>query len=306
MNLRPLLLIAGLASLALTPAAAPAAEAAEAVEPVFVALAPNVAMLRGPDTAVLLAESDDASILVDSELPKTTPGLLKALERRKPVAYVVNTHGHPDHVGGNQALTARGATLVAHENAWRRLSALNPPKRANPAPSGAARPNLIVKSDTELRLGTVEVRLIHVPKAHTDGDLLVYFPASNVLHMGDCFFNGMYPVIDTNSGGTVDGLIAALNRGLALADDKTQIVGGHGPIGGRRSLTDARDMLIEVRGLVARLKRAGKSREQVLQAAPTQDLDSRWGSSWGENWVKNWVKPAQIVGSVYDSLPAQP
>lgn len=298
MNLRPLLLIAGLASLALMPAAAPAAEAAEAVEPVFVALAPNVAMLRGPDTAVLLAESDDASILVDSELPKTTPGLLKALERRKPVAYVVNTHGHPDHVGGNQALAARGATLVAHENAWRRLSVLNPPK--------AARPNLIVKSDTQLRLGTVEVRLIHVPKAHTDGDLLVYFPASNVLHMGDCFFNGMYPVIDTNSGGTVDGLIAALNWGLALADDKTQIVGGHGPIGGRRSLTDARDMLVEVRGLVARLKRAGKSREQVLRAAPTQDLDSRWGSSWGENWVKNWVKPAEIVGSVYDSLPAQP
>jgi len=293
-NLRSLPLIAGLAGFALVPAAA----AAEAVEPAFVALAPHVRMLRGPDTAVLLAESDQASILVDSERPETTPALLKALEGRPPVAYVVNTHGHPDHVGGNQALAARGAVIVAHESAWRRLSALKHSDRPDPAAPKAARSNLIVQGDRELRLGNVEVRLIHVPKAHTDGDLLVYFPAANVLHMGDCFFNGLYPIIDTDSGGTVDGLIAALNRGLALADDKTHVVGGHGPIGGRRSLTDARDMLVEVRGLVARLKRAGKSREQVLQAAPTQDLDSRWGD--------DWVKPAQIVGAVYDSLPARP
>jgi glyoxylase-like metal-dependent hydrolase (beta-lactamase superfamily II) len=155
-----------------------------------------------------------------------------------------------------------------------------------------------VLGDARLRLGELEARLIHVPAAHTDGDLLVHVPAANVLHMGDCFFNGLYPIIDTGTGGTVDGLIAALDRGLALSDTRTRIVAGHGPVGGRADLKKARDMLVEVRDRVARLKRAGKTREQTLAAAPTRDLDATWG--------QDWVKPAQIVGSVYDSLPARP
>ncbi|MEH6420241.1 MBL fold metallo-hydrolase [Pseudomonas sp. CGJS7] len=298
MNLRPLLFVAGLVL-----AAAPAsrAEPPAAPEPAFVALAPGLSALRGPATTVLLAESDDAALLVDSELPKTAPALLKALEGRKPLRYVVNTHWHLDHVGGNQALAERGAVVVAHENAWQRMAAdtfLKHLNRTIPALPVSARPSLTLKGDGKLRLGALEAQLIHVPKAHTDGDLLVYFPSANVLHMGDCFFNGLYPIIDTGTGGTVDGLIAALDRGLAVADGKTRILAGHGPIGSQADLKAARDMLVEVRERVARLKRSGKTREQALAAAPTQDLDARWG--------QDWVKPAQIVGSVYDSLPARP
>ncbi|MGO1071505.1 MBL fold metallo-hydrolase [Lysobacter sp. CA199] len=302
MNPRSLLLLGGLLGGSAVLAGSPArAEPPAATEPAFVELVPGLSVLRGPATTVLLAQAEDASILVDSELPKTAPALMKALEGRKPLRYVVNTHWHLDHVGGNQALAERGAVVVAHENAWRRVSEdtfLKHLNRTIPALPMAARPSLTLQGDGKLRLGTLEARLIHVPQAHTDGDLLVHFPAANVLHMGDCFFNGLYPIIDTGTGGMVDGLIAALDRGLTLADGKTRIVAGHGPIGGRNDLKAARDMLVDVRERVARRKRAGKTREQTLAAAPTQDLDAKWG--------QDWVTPAQIVGSVYDSLPAKP
>ncbi|MGH8079761.1 MAG: MBL fold metallo-hydrolase [Lysobacter sp.] len=298
MNLRSFLLAAGLSLLAVSPSRA---ESPPPAEPGFVELAPGLSILRGPATTVLLAESGEASLLVDSELPKTAPALIKALEGRKPLRYVVNTHWHLDHVGGNEALAGRGAVVVAHENARRRMSEdtfLKHLNRTMTALPVAARPSLTLEGDGRLRLGELEARLIHVPKAHTDGDLLVHFPSANVLHMGDCFFNGLYPIIDTGTGGTVDGLIAALDRGLTLSDGNTRIVAGHGPIGSRADLKAARDMLAEVRARVAKLKRSGQSREQVLAATPTADLDAKWG--------QDWVKPAQIVGSVYDSLPAKP
>ena len=292
---------------AATPApAAPTAPTAAtpapaSASPGFVELAPGLSLFQGPATTLLLAESADAALLVDSELGKTAPALLRALQGRKPLRYLVNTHWHLDHVGGNQALAGLGATVVAHENAYRRMAEdtyLKHLDRTMPALPPAALPRITLQGDGRLRLGSLEARLIHVPAAHTDGDLLVHFPAAKVLHMGDCFFNGLYPIIDTGTGGTVDGLIAALERGLALADGDTRVVAGHGPPGDRTHLKAARDMLVEVRGRVARLKRAGQRREQVLAAAPTRDLDPHWGQSW--------VKPAQIVGSVYDSLPDKP
>lgn len=273
------------------------APAAEPI-PAWVELAPGLSAWSGPATTVLLAETEHGALLVDSETAKAAPALGQALAGRKPLRYVVNTHWHSDHAGGNEALAATGATLVAHENARRRMAEatfLKHHNRVIPPLPAAALPGVTLAGDGRIRLDGLEARLIHVPAAHTDGDLLVHFPAANVLHMGDCYFNGFYPIIDTGVGGTVDGLIAALDRGLALSDPRTRIVAGHGPIGTRADLKAARDMLVEVRERVAKLKRAGRTREQVLAAAPTADLDPVWG--------QNWVKPAQIVGSVYDSLP---
>ncbi|WP_158549214.1 MBL fold metallo-hydrolase [Lysobacter silvisoli] len=295
-RVRPLLLALSWAACALSGAAA-AADAPPAA-PAWMELAPGLSAWQGPATTVLLAESEQGALLVDSELEKTAPALLQALAGRKPLRYVVNTHWHGDHVGGNRALAAAGATVIAHENARRRMAEdtfLKHHNRVIPALPAEFLPTLTLAGGGRLHLGGLEARLIHVPAAHTDGDLLVHFPAANVLHMGDCYFNGLYPIIDTGTGGTVDGLIAALDRGLSLADGRTRILAGHGPIGGRDDLKAARDMLIQVRDRVAALKRAGRSREEVLAAAPTADLDPRWG--------QGWVKPAQIVSSVYDSLP---
>ncbi|MBW8810344.1 MAG: MBL fold metallo-hydrolase, partial [Lysobacter sp.] len=250
MNPRAIAIAAGLAGslLLISPAVAAQATASPPAPPApaFVQLAPGLSVFKGPATTVLLAESADAALLVDSELGKTAPALQQALQGHKPLRYVVNTHWHLDHVGGNEALAGRSASVVAHENAYRRMAQdtyLKHLDRMMPALPPAGRPSVTVLGEGRLRLGELEARLIHVPAAHTDGDLLVHFPAANVLHMGDCFFNGLYPIIDTGTGGSVDGLIAALDRGLALSDARTRIVAGHGPVGDRRDLKKARDML---------------------------------------------------------------
>lgn len=286
-------------------AAEPASQAGAAPAPAFTELAPGAWVYQGSGGAVLLAVGEDGAVLVDTDLPKGAPQLLAALDARTrlPLRYAVNTHWHLDHVGANRELGERGAVVVAHENARARMAVdtyLKHHDRIMPALPAQALPGLTLAGDgrapvATIRLRGLELRLIHVPRAHTDGDLLAFLPAANVLHLGDCFFNGLYPIIDTGTGGSVDGLIAALDVGLGLADERSRIVAGHGPIGAKADLKAARDMLAEVRNRVARLKRAGRTREQVLAAAPTADLDPRWG--------QGWVKPAQFVGSVYDSLP---
>lgn len=283
------------------------ASAAFAVEapkppPAFVELAPDVLSFSGPATTLLLLKTSDGTLLVDSEVPKAREGLLAALDAAGAGAprYVVNTHWHLDHTGNNDALAARGSIVIAHANAGRRMGEdtyLKHHDKVMPAQPAASLPQIALAGDATLRLGRHSVQLIHLPNAHTDGDLLVHLPQANVLHLGDCFFNGLYPIIDTGTGGTVDGLIAALDRALSLSNATTKIVAGHGPVGSREDLRAAREMLAQLRGRVDALKREGRSRDEVIAAEPGKDLDARWGQSW--------VKPKQIVGSIYDSLPSK-
>lgn len=268
--------------------------------PAFVELAPDVLSFSGPATTVLLLKSGDDTLLVDSEVPKAREALLAALDAAgaKAPRYVVNTHWHLDHTGNNDALAVRGSIVIAHQNASRRMGEdtyLKHHDKVMPAQPAASLPQIALAGDATLRLGRHSVQLIHMPNAHTDGDLLVYLPQANVLHLGDCFFNGLYPIIDTGTGGTVDGLIAVLDRALSLSNATTKIVAGHGPVGSREDLRAAREMLAQLRGRVDGLKREGKNRDEVIAAEPSKDLDARWG--------QGWVKPKQIVGSIYDSLP---
>jgi cyclase len=278
------------------------AHAADAptASPQFVEIAPNVSAWQGLATTVVLFRNEAGSVLVDSELPKSAGALRTALAAigAETPRFVVNTHWHLDHVGGNEALNARGSVVVAHANARRRMSEdtyLKHHDKVMPALPPAALPSVVLHDSGALHIGTTTVQLIHVRAAHTDGDLLVHFPAQNVLHLGDCFFNGLYPIIDTGTGGTADGLIAALDRGLELSNAQTRIIAGHGPIASRADLQAARDMLAQLRDRIAALKRKGLSRDAVLAAEPSKSFDAQWG--------KSWVKPTQIVGSIYDSLP---
>jgi cyclase len=139
------------------------------------------------------------------------------------------------------------------------------------------------------------VQAFHVPRAHTDGDLIVHFKGGNVVHMGDVFFNGTYPFIDTGSGGTVAGVIAAFDRVLALADDKTKIIPGHGPLANKAALQATRDMLATVTARLQEQRRAGRTDEQIRAAAPAADYDEQWG--------KGFIKPAQFVQMMLNGLP---
>jgi glyoxylase-like metal-dependent hydrolase (beta-lactamase superfamily II) len=156
-----------------------------------------------------------------------------------------------------------------------------------PASPKAALPVVTFTSDLTFHLNGDEILVFHVPKAHTDGDAIVLFRNSNVIHMGDLFFNGWYPFIDTSSGGTPDGVIAATDRALALADDKTRIIPGHGPVCGKADLKAFRDMLATVNGRVKAMMKEGKKLEDILAARPSAEFDEQWG--------KAFISPGRFV-----------
>jgi cyclase len=157
-----------------------------------------------------------------------------------------------------------------------------------------ALPMVTFTRDVTFHINGDEVSAQYVPAAHTDGDAIVYFKTSNVVHMGDTFFNKRYPFIDTSSGGTMDGVIAAADRGLAIANDATKIIPGHGPLGNKAELRAYRDMLATVSGRIKALIAQGRKLDEVLAAAPTAEYDAVWG--------KGFLPPAKWVEMVYKNL----
>lgn len=248
---------------------------------------------------IVASVGDDGVFLVDDQYAPLTERILAALTALtdQPVRFVINTHWHGDHVGGNENLARAGAVIVAHENVRRRMSteqfmaAFNTTVPASPA---KALPVVTFTGEVTLHLNGDDVRVMHVENAHTDGDSLVHFQHANVLHMGDIYFNGLYPFIDLGSGGGIHGMIAAVERGLELSDDRTVIVPGHGPLSSRAELVAYRDMLAGFRDRIAALKSEGQSLEQVIAARPTAEFDESLGGAF--------ISPERLVGFIYDSL----
>ncbi len=189
--------------------------------------------------------------------------------------------------------------MIAQDNVFQRMSTEQFVKHLNrtvPASPKGALPIVTFNDQATLHLNGETVHLIHVKNAHTDGDVLVDFPQADVLHMGDCFFNGMYPIIDTGTGGTIDGYIAAVEEGLKLAGPKTKIVPGHGILATRGELEAFGEMLRQARDRVAQQKAGGGSLEDVVAAKPTASLDAKWGNGF--------VKADAFVKTIYETLPA--
>jgi len=272
------------------------------VEIVTTPLGHGLSMLAGAGGNIVASAGEDGVFVVDDEFAELHPKIRAALSKlsERPVRFVINTHWHGDHTGDNANLAGEGAVIVAQDNVFRRMSAEQFIKHLNrtvPASPKAALPVVTFNDEATLHLNGEAVHLVHVKNAHTDGDVLVHFPAAGVLHLGDCFFGGMYPIIDIGTGGTIDGYIASVDRGLALAAPGTKVVPGHGPLGTREDLAAFGAMLKEARAAVAALKSAGKSAEETIVARPTAALDERWGSGS--------VKPEAFVRTVYDTLPAR-
>ena len=257
----------------------------EATPLVTTKLTDTLALLSGPGGNMAVLGSPDGTLLVDTGVHPTAPKLARAAEAfaGQPVAVVVNTHWHFDHTGGNEWFGRHGARLVGHDNVRARMArdqtieAFGFTFRASPAP---ALPALTFPDALTLHLGRETIGLHHVAPAHTDSDALVHFAEANVLHTGDLFFNGFYPFIDYSSAGWIGGMVAAADRALSLCDDKTRIIPGHGPLASPADLRAARDMLATVQGRLEALLDAGKSVEEIVAAAPTRDLDERWGKAF--------------------------
>ena len=252
---------------------------------------------RGGNMAVLVGE--DGAFLIDDQFAPLSAKILRTIGRLtdRPVRFVLNTHWHSDHTGGNEDLGKAGAVLVAHENVRRRLSteqfmaAFG--RKVPPSPPGAL-PQVTFADGVTFHWNGQTVRVTHVADAHTDGDAVITFAEANVIHTGDIFFNGSYPFIDGSAGGSFDGVLAAARGILARCDEETRLIPGHGPLAGKAELEAYVTMLEAVRErLLARIA-AGETAEQVVAAKPTADLDPTWGGGF--------LAPDVWVRIVYDLL----
>jgi cyclase len=245
-------------------------------------LADQLTLLSGPGGNVVVLNGPDGKIVVDTFLMPAWPKLKKTLDGlgNAPLQTVIDTHWHFDHTDNNANLHAAGATVLAHENTKTRMAEPHDSALLGlhvPASPPDALPQQTFSSSRKLQANGEIVMLQYFQPAHTDTDIYIHFEQANVIHMGDTFFNGFYPVIDTSTGGKVNGIIVAADNILSLADNNTKIVPGHGPLGNKADLTKSRDMLVVARDRVQRLKTAGKSAEEIAASKPLADFDPVWG-----------------------------
>jgi cyclase len=249
-------------------------------------------LIEGAGGNVLVFVWDDGVLLVDDKLPPSSASLKVAVAAitPKPVRFVVNTHWHPDHRGGNAALAADGAVIVAHENVRRRMSVdgfIAVFGREHKAQPAEALPVVTFTRDVTFHLGGEQISVIHVDAAHTDGDSFVRFHDANVLHLGDVYLNRSYPVIDYNNGGSYSGIIAAVGRAMEIADPRTRIVPGHGPVTDERELARWRDMLGAILERVRRAVTLGKTLEALKAERPTRE--------WDAGMSRSFVTPDHVI-----------
>jgi glyoxylase-like metal-dependent hydrolase (beta-lactamase superfamily II) len=245
------------------------------------ALAKGVYMLAGAGGNMGLAVGEDAVFLVDDEFAPLTPKIRAAIAALspKPVRFVLNTHWHFDHTGGNKDHGDAGALIVAHDNVRKRMSTdqfIDALKRAEPAAPKGALPVVTFNDSITFHINGDDVLAFHVAPAHTDGDAIVVFKGANVVHMGDVFLSAGFPFVDLSSGGSVHGFIAAAERVLPVLDANTKVIPGHGPLSDKARVKAFHDMLVVMRDRMKKEIAAKHTIEQVLASTITADYDKEW------------------------------
>lgn len=263
-------------------------------------VADGVYMLQGAGGNIGISVGKDGVFVIDDQFAPLTERIITAVRAvtSEPIRFVINTHWHGDHTGGNENMGKAGALLVAHHNVRSRLEV---EEVLEGVTASGALPVVTFGDDMTFHLNGDELHVFHVEHAHTDGDAMIHFRRADVVHMGDTFFSpgsGTYPFIDTGSGGSIDGLVAAVGAGLALMGPDTRVIPGHGPMGDREDVRAYADMLKTVRSRVAAEKRQGRTLAQVQATRPTREWD---GEREG-----GFVSAADFVAVVYAGLPVSP
>ena len=242
----------------------------------------GVFVLEGSGGNVTVLSAPHEKLLVDAGISYSKASMMRALSEisNAPPRYLINTHYHWDHTDGNQWVHGLGATIIAQENTLKRLSVdtrVDDWEWTFPTSPMDARPTVLMKTDKTLKFHGTTLKLQYYGPCHTDSDISVYFVEPDVLSTGDTFWNGYYPFIDNENGGSIDGMIRAAQANVARVTDRTLVIPGHGPVARRAELVAFRDMLVAVRGNVARLKSEGNSRDEIVALKPTADFDAKWG-----------------------------
>ncbi len=257
----------------------------------------SVVMGNGGNIAVLTG--DEGTVQVDSGYANRATDVAKAIAdlSAQPVTTLINTHWHLDHVGGNEAVGKGGARILAQTTTRARMATDQTVEFMNmhlPPSPAIALPVITFADSLTLYSNGEQITMTHVPPAHTDTDIVVYFRKANVLHAGDLLFNGFYPFIDYSSRGWIGGMVAAADIVLKLSDAKTKIIPGHGPMATRADVVAFRTMLHTVQTRIEALMKSGKSLEQVVGSKPTHDLDEKWG--------QGFLKPDQFATLAYTGI----
>ena len=263
-------------------------------------IAPDLFMLEGRGGNVGVLTGDDRTFIIDDKFADNAEQIRAAIQsvEGNAVGYVVNTHWHGDHTGGNASFGDQ-ATIIAHENVRRRLSTDQQSEifdRSTPASPEKAWPVVTFTRDVTLHLNGQTAHVEHIPNAHTDGDAVIYFAEADVLHMGDIFFNQSFPFIDTSSGGSIDGFIAGLARGLEIAGEDTTIMPGHGPLATRADLQAAHDLAVMLRDRVQASIDEGLTLEETLADNPLADLDEDYAGFMDSETLVNILYPDLTAG----------
>jgi glyoxylase-like metal-dependent hydrolase (beta-lactamase superfamily II) len=243
----------------------------------------NFYTLEGQGGTIGVLAGPDGVLMVDDQFAPLSAKIAAAIKQisDQPIRFLVNTHVHPDHTGGNENFGKMGAIIFAREELRDRLMHPNPAANGTPgvpAPA-AALPLVTYEGIVKLHINGEVVELIPIPKAHTDGDTMIYFPGLDIIMTGDFYRSVQYPNIDRNNGGTLNGLLDGLGVVIGLAGPNTKIVPGHGPVVGRAEVLANRDMILAVRDRVAQLIAQGKTQDEVLAANPTAEYDARLPNS---------------------------
>jgi cyclase len=258
---------------------------------------PGIYLIEGADGFaggnITLLVGDDQVVLIDDGVEPIAPALIQTVAEiaGRPVDFVINTHVHGDHVGSNAAYANAGAVVVAHDNIRKRLE-------ADPTLAGGldGLPHITFSDEVTFHAGGHAAKVFHIAAAHTDGDAAIQFPEVNVIHAADVHFNYLFPYIDLDNGGSVAGYVAGQRRIIALADDETIIIPGHGPLAGKADLQVAVDMLIDAEARVKKLVDQGKTQDEVVAANPLADYHEEW--NWG------FITTERMTTTLYRSLTA--
>lgn len=259
-------------------------------------LSEHIYMLTGAGGNIGVSIGDDGVFIIDDQFAPLTSKILNTIKKisDKPVKFLANTHYHGDHTGGNENMSKHGVTIMSHDNVRKRLEE-QPNRNGNLTPK-AALPIITFNDKMNLHINGEQVVIFHVDNAHTDGDAIIYFTKSNVLHTGDTYFKGWYPYIDLDSGGSVNGYINAVKRTLLLIDDTTKIIPGHGPASNKKEYKAFLDMMEGLKTIILAEIAKGKSEEDVVNNTSLTKTYDDLGYSW------RFITSEKIRRTYYKSL----
>lgn len=281
------------------PGAALAQQSFAGVEIEATEVAEGIHMLTGAGGNIAVLSGWEGVILVDAQFAPLTERIVEAVAELSPapIRFLINTHWHGDHTGGNEGFARRGSVIVAHENTRERMSVEqfleDLDRRVPPSPRGAL-PVVTFTEAMTFHMNDEEIHAFHVTPAHTDGDTVVHFRTADVLHLGDLFFNGSYPFVDLSSGGSVAGMIEAVGRVLAMVTPETRLIPGHGPLATPAELHDYHRVVKSVYHRVSALRAEGLTLDQIVEARPS--------AGWDEEWGRGFISGDAFVRTVYRSL----